>query len=37
MKMEIPILSDDAGMIREVLVAENELIEQGQAAAILED
>jgi biotin carboxyl carrier protein len=31
-KMEIPVLSDDGGRVREVLVAENELV-----VAILED
>ena len=37
MKMEIPVIVDDGGTVREVMVAENDLVEQGQVVAILED
>ena len=35
--MEICVLSGNAGTVREVLVPENELVEQGQVVAILQD
>jgi acetyl-CoA carboxylase biotin carboxyl carrier protein len=36
MKMEIPLLSPRAGVVREILVAEGEPITEGDVAVILE-
>ena len=36
MKMEIPILSPVAGTIKEILVKEGEVVQEGQTVAIVE-
>jgi acetyl-CoA carboxylase biotin carboxyl carrier protein len=36
MKMEIPILAPVAGTIRELLVKEGEVVQEGQTVAIIE-
>jgi len=36
MKMEIPVLSPKAGMIKEIRVSEGEAIDEGQLVAILD-
>jgi biotin carboxyl carrier protein len=35
MKMEIPVLSPDAGTIKEILVREGDAVSEGQAVAVL--
>ena len=36
MKMEIPVITEDAGTVKEVLVKEKEPVSEGQVVAILE-
>jgi biotin carboxyl carrier protein len=36
MKMEIPVLSPKAGVIKEIKVAEGEAISEGQLVAVLD-
>ena len=36
MKMEIPVTSEAAGRVKEILVAEGEVVEDGQVLLILE-
>ena len=36
MKMEIPILSPVAGTVKEILVKEGEVVQEGQTVAIVE-
>ena len=36
MKMEIPLTAPDAGVVREVRVAENDPLAEGQVAVVLE-
>ena len=36
MKMEIPVLSPKAGVVKEILVAESEAIAEGQLVAIID-
>jgi acetyl-CoA carboxylase biotin carboxyl carrier protein len=36
MKMEIPVIAEDAGTLRQLLVKEAEAVTEGQAVAILE-
>ena len=36
MKMEIPVMADEAGVIKKFLVAEKTAVSEGQAVAILE-
>ena len=36
MKMEIPVVSTDAGTVAKILVAEEESVAEGQAVALLE-
>ena len=36
MKMEIPVLSPDAGRLVEIRVAEGDAVEEGQVVAVLE-
>ncbi len=36
MKMEIPVLAEDAGMLIELKVAEGESVSEGQVVAVLE-
>lgn len=35
MKMEIPVLSPDAGVVKEILVGEGEAVAEGQVVAVL--
>lgn len=35
MKMEIPVLSPDAGVVKEILVGEGEAVTEGQVVAVL--
>ena len=37
MKMEIPVITEDAGVIKEILVKEKDPVAEGQVVAILED
>ena len=37
MKMEIPVLTEDAGVVKEILVKEKDPVAEGQVVAILED
>lgn len=37
MKMEIPVITEDAGTVKEILVAEKDPVAEGQVVAILED
>jgi biotin carboxyl carrier protein len=37
MKMEIPVLAETGGVVREILVAERAEVAEGQAVAILDD
>jgi acetyl-CoA carboxylase biotin carboxyl carrier protein len=37
MKMEIPVITEDAGVLKEVLVKEKDAVSEGQVVAILED
>lgn len=37
MKMEIPVITEDAGVVKEVLVKEKDAVSEGQVVAILED
>jgi acetyl-CoA carboxylase biotin carboxyl carrier protein len=37
MKMEIPVITEDPGVVKEVLVKEKEPVAEGQVVAILED
>jgi acetyl-CoA carboxylase biotin carboxyl carrier protein len=36
MKMEIPVITEDAGQVKEILVKEKEPVAEGQVVAILE-
>lgn len=37
MKMEIPVITEDGGIVLEILVAEGESVADGQVVAVLED
>lgn len=37
MKMEIPVITEDAGVVKEILVKEKDPVSEGQVVAILED
>ena len=37
MKMEIPVITEDAGTVKEILVKEKEPVAEGQVVAILEE
>src|SRR5829696_10193666 len=37
MKMEIPVITEDPGTVKEILVKEKEPVAEGQVVAILED
>ena len=37
MKMEIPVIAEDGGTVKEVLVKEKDAVAEGQVVAILED
>jgi acetyl-CoA carboxylase biotin carboxyl carrier protein len=37
MKMEIPVITEDGGTVKEVLVKEKDPVAEGQVVAILED
>lgn len=36
MKMEIPVITEDGGVVKEILVAEKDPVAEGQVVAILE-
>lgn len=36
MKMEIPVIVEDKGVVKEILVKENEPVSEGQVVAVLE-
>ena len=36
MKMEIPVITEDGGVVKEILVKEKESVAEGQVVAILE-
>ena len=36
-KMEIPVMTEDGGTVKEILVKENDPVTEGQVVAILED
>lgn len=36
MKMEIPVIAEDDGTVKEILVTEGQTVSEGQAVAILE-
>jgi acetyl-CoA carboxylase biotin carboxyl carrier protein len=36
MKMEIPVLTEDAGQVKEILVKEKDPVAEGQVVAVLE-
>ena len=37
MKMEIPVITEDGGIVKEILVKENDPVAEGQVVAVLED
>ncbi len=37
MKMEIPVLTEDGGTVKEILVKETDPVAEGQVVAIIED
>jgi acetyl-CoA carboxylase biotin carboxyl carrier protein len=37
MKMEIPVITEDGGVVKEILVKEKDPVAEGQVVAILED
>lgn len=37
MKMEIPVITEDPGVVKEILVKEKDPVAEGQVVAILED
>jgi acetyl-CoA carboxylase biotin carboxyl carrier protein len=37
MKMEIPVITEDAGVVKEIMVKEKDPVAEGQVVAILED
>jgi len=37
MKMEIPVLTEDAGTVKEILVGEKDPVAEGQVVAIIEE
>jgi acetyl-CoA carboxylase biotin carboxyl carrier protein len=37
MKMEIPVITEDGGTVREIRVKEKEPVSEGQVVAVLED
>ena len=37
MKMEIPVIAEDGGTVKEILVKEKDAVAEGQVVAILED
>ena len=37
MKMEIPVITEDGGTVREILVRENDPVAEGQIVAVLDD
>lgn len=37
MKMEIPVITEDGGIVLEILVTEGESVADGQVVAVLED
>ncbi|MBX9812910.1 MAG: biotin/lipoyl-binding carrier protein [Burkholderiales bacterium] len=37
MKMEIPVITEDAGVVKEILVSEKDPVAEGQVVAVLED
>lgn len=37
MKMEIPVITEDAGVVREILVQEKDAVAEGQVVAVIED
>jgi biotin carboxyl carrier protein len=37
MKMEIPVITEDPGVVKEILVKEKDPVSEGQVVAILED
>jgi acetyl-CoA carboxylase biotin carboxyl carrier protein len=37
MKMEIPVITEDAGVVKEILVKEKDAVAEGQVVAVLED
>ena len=37
MKMEIPVITEDGGTVREILVKEKDPVAEGQLVAIIED
>lgn len=37
MKMEIPVITEDAGTVKEILVKEKDPVAEGQVVAVLED
>ncbi|MDB5865310.1 MAG: yngHB [Betaproteobacteria bacterium] len=37
MKMEIPVITEDPGVVKEILVKEKDAVAEGQVVAVLED
>jgi acetyl-CoA carboxylase biotin carboxyl carrier protein len=37
MKMEIPVITEDGGVVKEILVKEKDPVSEGQVVAIIED
>jgi acetyl-CoA carboxylase biotin carboxyl carrier protein len=37
MKMEIPVITEDPGVVKEILVKEKDAVAEGQVVAIIED
>jgi acetyl-CoA carboxylase biotin carboxyl carrier protein len=37
MKMEIPVITEDGGVVKEILVKEKDPVSEGQVVAIVED